>query len=360
MDNLLPIFYFFGRPFAPFYGALMALRRWSYGRIITQHRLSVPVISVGNLMMGGTGKTPLVRFLAQYLIEKGYKPAIISRGYGGTAKAPYNIVSDGKELLLTAEQAGDEPYMLAASLLSSSFLPCNKNGVPVITGRKRIFPARYAVEELSADCILLDDGFQHIALYRDINIVLFDSTTLAGNSRIFPAGPLREAVSALKDADCFVMSGTTDTNKKRAEAFTALLRRRFPEKEAFLVRRGRFQFRKLNGEHIDITGKAAFAFCGIACPERFRQTLSEQGIELRGFLPFSDHKRYDEKSVARIIKQAEAVGVEILITTEKDAAKLKGKYKKELILPVVVASFDIDNLTDFICFFQKKLEMVHK
>jgi len=134
--------------------------------------------------MGGTGKTPCVQFVSRYMQQKGYKVAIVSRGYGGSAHEKVNLVSTGEKPLLSAEEAGDEPR------LHADLLP----GVTVATGIVRKLTCQYVVDQLNCDAIILDDGFQHLGVQRDINLVLFNSSTLAGNSRVFPGGDLREPV----------------------------------------------------------------------------------------------------------------------------------------------------------------------
>lgn len=189
-----------------------------------RYQLPVPVISVGNLTMGGTGKTPVVAYLASLLLEKGFKPAVISRGYGGAAMNKVNVVSDGKAIFLDAAAAGDEPCFLAKSL----------PGVPILTGIVRILPCRHAIEHLGCDILLLDDGFQHLSVRRDLDLVLFSGAKLAGNSRVFPGGDLREPVSALNRCHGFLLTGITETNRERCTQFSALLQQRFPEKPVFL------------------------------------------------------------------------------------------------------------------------------
>ena len=158
-------YYSLGRPFSPLYSAAMRLREKLYQKnIFKSTAFDVPVISVGNLTLGGTGKTPMVQFLARLLLDNGFRPAIISRGYGGATKERINIVSDGKEIFLDASYVGDEPRMLAESL----------PGVPVLTGIVRKLPAAEAVR-MGANVLLLDDGFQHMAIRRDLDIVLFNT-----------------------------------------------------------------------------------------------------------------------------------------------------------------------------------------
>ncbi|WP_028584462.1 tetraacyldisaccharide 4'-kinase [Desulfogranum mediterraneum] len=312
-------YFIFGRPLAPLYSLAMTIRERCYQRgWFKSHRLAVPVLSVGNLTMGGTGKTPVVQYIARLLQKNGYRPAIISRGYGGCAKEPVNLVSDGDSLLLSAEFAGDESRFLAETL----------PGVPVLTGIVRHLPAREAIA-MGAEVLILDDGFQHMQLKRDLNLVLFNSDTLAGNSRVFPGGDLREPVKALRRAGAFVMTGVRADNRQRAERFQELLAARFPGKAAGYAAYQPAGFSRLADsgvlEEVD-PGQALerkwFAFCGIAHPESFHATLQRQNFDLAGFSAFADHVGYSDKRLARMAGQVVDSGAEQLITTEKDLVKL--------------------------------------
>ena len=183
-----------------FYGLAIRIRNLLFRvGILEPHRLHCPVISIGNLTVGGTGKTPIVMLLAALLKDMGRKPAILSRGYGGTATAPVTVVSTVDHVMGNPEEGGDEPYLMAMSL---------KN-VPVLTGRSRFLTGRYAYEQLGADTILLDDAFQHRQLARDLNIALLKADAPFGNGFLIPRGPLREPRSALKRADAIILTGTS-------------------------------------------------------------------------------------------------------------------------------------------------------
>lgn len=316
MVNNLKLLFLLGRPFSPLYGLAMKMRATMYKKgVFHRYRLPVPVISVGNLVLGGTGKTPTVRHLAEFLRQRGYRPAIISRGYGGTAGGKINLVSDGQSLLLSPEEAGDEPYMLADTL----------PGVPVLTGTRRIFPCRQAIDEHRADIILLDDGFQHLAIRRDLDIVLFDGSHLAGNSRIFPGGVLREPVSALSRSDAFLITGITEQNRVKAERFAGLLRSRFSLQPVFLASLDTCRIGcpdRSPGEELPPEVRL-FAFCGIANPSRFAESLANMAILPTGFLALPDHVRYSQQLMSDICRQASASGAGQLITTRKDYVKIK-------------------------------------
>lgn len=315
MANHLNFLFFIGRPFSPLYAAVMKARAHCYRRgILRRHKFPVPVVSVGNLVLGGTGKTPTVQHIATLLIDNEIKPAVVSRGYGGKSKDETNVVSNGKEILLSPQYAGDEPYLLAENL----------PGVPVLTGRKRKHPCEFAIKEFNVDCIILDDGFQHLSVERDIDLVLFDSTHLAGNSRIFPGGPLREPVSALNRCTYFLLTGENKTNRERAEKFGDLLKKKFSSKSLYLASSNSYSYVSYDEKKTTekLTGKV-YAFCGIANPDRFKTALDELNIETTGFETYPDHTRYSQKTVDQIIANASAADADILLTTQKDIVKLK-------------------------------------
>lgn len=341
--------YTFGRPFSPLYGLLMRLRAAFYRiGLLPSVRMPVPVISVGNLTMGGTGKTPVVQYVARFLQQQGRHPAVISRGYGGTAKGRYNTVSNGEFSLLEASVAGDEPRMLAETL----------TGIPVLTGRARKHPARRAVET-GADVLVLDDGFQHLALQRDVNLVLFHAETLAGNSRVFPGGDLREPVVALRRADAFVLTATCDRNRERADRFAALLAMRFPGRPVF--RAGYEPTSILTYENdgsrtLDFSEAGnipLFAFAGIARPEVFAGTLRDLGLKVVGFQGLADHASYRQEELDALFAQARRAGAAGCITTEKDMVKLHGFVRS---MPLFVLRMEARFGQDFKDFLAARLD----
>lgn len=337
MSKGLELLFFLGRPFAPLYGAVMKAREKLYiSGIFRRHEVSIPVISVGNLVLGGSGKTPTVQHLARLLSANGYHPAIVSRGHGGKAGEAVNIVSDGKNIFLTALLAGDEPYMLAESL----------PGVPVLTGTRRILPCRQAIDQFSSDVIILDDGFQHLGVKRDVDIVLFDGTALAGNSRVFPGGPLREPISALHRCHAFLLTGQTEANQERTSKFSELLQQKFPDKPVFISNVNTSRLQGPDGTIVKkhVTQKH-FGFCGIANPSRFENSLTDLGIQLRAFQTFKDHVQYSQTMVANICQKAVESGATSLVTTEKDFVKLRS-LTLQLPLYVLHIEHKVDELFD--------------
>ena len=333
-----------GRPLSPVYSAAMRLRAFLYSKgILKQHRLPAPVISVGNLTIGGTGKTPLVQYITKKLTQLDLKSAIISRGYGGRAKAQINIVSDGKYLLLDAASGGDEPRLLAENL----------PGVPVLTGNKRAVTGLHAIKELGADVIVLDDGFQHLGVQRDIDMVLFHADTLLSTNRVLPGGDLREPLTALKRAHCFFITGLTADNSKRVQTFRQFLHQRFPDKPIFtthyqpatLLKKGLPQTVSTIPV-AEAAGMALYGFCGIANPASFEQLLIQEQYNLVGFKPFRDHHSYSKRDLQELGKLARQAGAQALIATEKDFVKLKSLFLPDIpilslgIEPAMDQSFD--------------------
>lgn len=325
MSKALDLFFFIGRPFGPIYSALMKSREKLYHRgIFNQQSLPVPVISIGNLVLGGTGKTPTVQHIARLLSKNGYHPSIVSRGYGGKAKEIINIVSDGENIFLSPELAGDEPHMLAQSL----------PGIPVLTGTRRIFSCRYSIDKLKCDVIILDDGFQHLTVKRDIDVVLFDSTALAGNSRVFPGGPLREPTSALNRCHAFLLTGENSQNQERSRKFSNLLQQRFPDRPVFKSCLESYVLEGPNGAVLEKNvSNSFFCFCGIANPSRFKNSLADLGMKIAAFQALKDHTTYNQTLVSQLCKKAVESGAESLVTTEKDFFKLRS-FK--LTLPLFV------------------------
>ncbi len=340
------------RIFSPFYGGLMILRAWCYRiGLCKRHRLPVPVISIGNLTLGGTGKTPLVMYVVRQLQANGMKPAIVSRGYGGTAKKRVNVVSDTKSILLDPIAAGDEPRLLAESLPN----------VPVLTGPKRVEVGWYAIDKFQCDCIVLDDGFQHLAVERDLDLVLFSARTLVGDGWVFPGGLLREPLSSLKRAHGFVITGVDAATKKQADSFKRFLRANFPDKPVFM---GDFlpvcmmHSQKTKTFAIDkAKGLYLYGFAGIANPASFRHTLQKENFKLVGFESFKDHYKYSHRDADRLIKTARGKKAQALVTTEKDFVKL-GKHFEDF--PLLALKVELFMEEDFDLFLRRHLSRSQK
>lgn len=303
-----------GRRFlASIYKAVVSSRLFFHRKgVIRSSRAPAFVISVGNLTVGGTGKTPAVIMIAETLHKKGFKIAVLSRGYRGKSKEPVNVVSNGNELLMGPDQAGDEPFLMANRL----------PGVPVITGRSRKITGEYAVKQFDVDVLILDDGFQHIALQRDLNILLLDSRLPWGNNHLLPAGSLREPVSEAARADAFILTRAS----LPADGVIENLRNDFPERPVFTADHQPVRLRKLSGGEIKdieyIKGKKILGFCGLARPNTFLETLAGLGAEVAAFVKWPDHYRPKSGDLKMIAGKAREFGVVDILTTAKDAVKL--------------------------------------
>jgi tetraacyldisaccharide 4'-kinase len=277
-------------------------------------KLICPVISVGNITVGGTGKTPCVIWLAQMLQQNGYKPAVLSRGYGGRNSQPVNIVTDGDEILLPGTIAGDEPLLIARSL----------KGIPVITGPDRILTGRAAIDHFGANVLICDDAFQHRRLYRDINIVLLDSNSPLGNGYLLPRGSLREPVAALRRADVFIATRSIEAAKKNDFIDKLAQVRNIPvfrsnHRSAGIVR-GDYSVQLPPGM---LKGKKVCAFAGIAEPSSFKKSILAAGAQIMSFDIFPDHYRYSRSDVQKINDHFFQSGADLLLTTEKDGMRLQ-------------------------------------
>ncbi len=341
------LLYSIGRPFAPLYGAIMTLRAFLYRKgLFKKRHPGVPVISVGNLTMGGTGKTPMTVYLAELLREK--NPVIVSRGYRGGSSDKINVVSDRDGLLMDAKEAGDESYLLADKL----------PGVPVVTGPNKRLAAEYAVIHFNPGLVIVDDGFQHLALRRDLDMVLFKVDSFLGNNRVFPGGDMREPLKALNRADCFVLNCVNEGNQARAKAIEKALEKRFPGIPVFTAAyRPTGIVDRNNGQLTvkEIRGKKYFGFCGLADPSYFQQIIENNGIELTGFQVYPDHHFYSEKDLQKITDAAESTGAEGLITTEKDMVKLRSG---NLVLPVLNIPIELVPFEGFNDFIRKRITVV--
>ena len=289
------------------YAVLLRARAAGYRLgILRSYRLPVPVISVGNITLGGTGKTPTVAWIADYLMKRGKRVAVLTRGYGGTLEGEVRIVSDGSTLFLSPEEAGDEPCLLARKL----------PGLMVVIGADRYRAGLLALEALKPDLFILDDGFQHLRLERDLNILLLDAANPFSNGYTLPAGFLREQAGACERADLVVYTRCAESGKPNL----------FPRKPGLWTSHTLNGLVPLEGGERtgleSLKGARVTAFSGIADPGAFFDLLESCGVRLIATVAFPDHARYGEEEIAAICRLKDASRSTILLTTEKDAVKL--------------------------------------
>ncbi len=312
-------------PLGTVYGAAMKIRAASYARnCLSRRRSPLPVVSVGNLVLGGSGKTPIVAWLARALQREGFRPAIVSRGYGRqTPPQQLVIVSDGQRQRASADEGGDEPVMLARAL----------PGVPVVVCSERWQACETLAHEQWADVVILDDGFQHLALHRDVDLVLVDGRILT--ERLFPAGALREPLTALRRAHALLAPSHETARQELKDA----LARIHPNAPLYGFRSSLVALELLNEQRTApvefLRAKKVLAFAGIARPERFFDALRALGTEvIARALP--DHVTYSAELFEELQREARAAGAEALVTTAKDAVKLH-ESACAAAMPLVVA-----------------------
>ena len=297
------LLYRFLSPLSELYGRVGQVRVALYRRgLLSSQAFPVPVISIGNLAVGGTGKTPTVDWVARYCQGRGRRVAVVSRGYGGRGAGDVAVVSDGRQLLLSPEVAGDEPVLLAR----------RNPRLIVVVAPRRAQGVRTAIAEFGADLIILDDGFQHLAVRRDLDIVLLDAKHPFGNGRVLPAGLLREFPEVLARGDLFILTRAVAGSSPPDLPGPVLTSRHCLADRVSALDGQSFPLDSLHGKRL-------VAFAGIADPEAFFSDLRGKGLTLSETLAFPDHVTYNRAELARI----NAVGGEVLLTTEKDAVKLR-------------------------------------
>jgi len=292
-------------PLSCLYRLVVGLRNLAFDvGLCKMYRSSLPVISVGNLTAGGTGKTPMVDFLLKRLVQRGVSCAVVSRGYGGSFSGEIGRVNPVNGPLMSPDACGDEPLLLAR----------RNPGVPVFVARRRSRGVAEA-EKSGARLILLDDGFQHRAVHRDLDIVLLDGRHPFGNGSLLPAGLLREPTSALRRCHLVVLTRVEADRQIALSCSAPVLRSRHVLSDRLV---------SLDNASIswdDLAGKSCLAFAGIARPAEFFRTIESHGIRLSGVLSLDDHQGYDAALLKRLREACHSC--DVLLTTEKDAVKLK-------------------------------------
>jgi len=280
-------------------------------------RLPHKVISLGNITVGGAGKTPAAMAMAEEAKKRGYSPVILTRGYRGKAKGPCFVTTAGDMktgICSSVEEAGDEPVLMAERL----------RDVPVVKCADRYAGGMFALEALrpapTPFLFILDDGFQHWRLSRDVDIVLIDGLNPFGNRRLLPMGPLREPLSELRRANLFVVT------KVRNQALCDELAVIAPGRPSYFAEYEVQGLRDGAGRHVpleEVRGRKVYAFCGIANPASFIKTLEARGFRLQGIQTFRDHHAYTMTDLASLSRRADKAGCDFVVTTEKDMVKLR-------------------------------------
>ncbi|MBI2439869.1 MAG: tetraacyldisaccharide 4'-kinase [Lentisphaerae bacterium] len=333
------------------YAAAVAGRHFLFDHgVFRHHTLGCQVISIGNLTVGGTGKTPVVEVFARALQKEGRTVAVLSRGYkkqehslgkrlldlltGRERRHPPRVVSNGAELLLDSAMSGDEPYMLASNL----------RNVAVLVDKNRVKSGRYAIDKLHCDTLILDDGFQYRALKHRVEIVLVDSTNPFDNGYCLPRGLLRESISNIRRADFIFI---TKSNGKHAEPLKATLRSLNPRAEiSECIHRSKYLQNVYSGERQNLDflkGRAVALVSGIASPEGFEQEIIRLGAVLVYMKRFADHHRYTQQEIIDLINKAKKQQAALIVTTEKDAVRFPKIERQDV--PIYFLRVEIELLS---------------
>ena len=323
-------------PLSALYGMVARTRVALYRRgILETQQIPAPVISVGNITTGGTGKTPLVAWLAHQLAGMGRRVCILTRGYGRANSSMQVLVSDGERVLADWSQAGDEPRLLAETLI---------NTAAVISNADRLTAAKWAIKNLKSNAFILDDGFQHLAIARDLNLVTIDSTNPWGGRKLLPRGRLRESLSGLARADAIVLTRAhlaQDIDAIRTEAARLSDGRPVLVSRTHTVRVRRLSdyFEDANTDHLtELPEQPVALFCALGNPHAFFSHLAGDGHSIVQSKSFPDHHVYTQRDVDALSRTAQSNGAQSLVTTAKDAVKLRGL---QFTMPCYVVEIDM-------------------
>ncbi|MCZ6675286.1 MAG: tetraacyldisaccharide 4'-kinase [Verrucomicrobia bacterium] len=353
------------------FSGLVQLRLWLYEhRIMRTRHLGCLVVVVGNLTVGGTGKTPVVEKFARSLASRGRRVAILSRGYKSKpvpfwkrwfrqishmGDPPPKVVSDGKTVLLDSEEAGDEPFMLANNL----------PGVMVFVDKNRVNAGSYAIRKYGVDTLILDDGFQYLPLKGRLNLLLVDKTNPFGNGQLLPRGILREPIKHLKRASYVFITKSDGISDPVLEE---TIRAHNPSVDIIeCAHRPQYLQEVDSGERrplADLEGKRIGAFSAIADHFSFEGFLRRYGAQVMYTRRFLDHHRFTEEELTHLFEQAEKENLDFMVTTEKDAVRIPKNFPKTI--PLYFLRLEIDILSgdkDFekavsrICFPENRSEV---
>jgi len=302
--------------------------------------INVPIISIGNLELGGTGKTPTVLYVAKFLLNNNYNPGIVSRGYKRSSSGQ-QLVTDGKNIFLTADEAGDEPFLLAQNL---------KN-IPIVVNKNRFSASNYLKSKFNVNVILLDDAFQHRKIKRDIDLLLINTNTPLKELTLFPSGVLRENFYNYKRASALLLCKKIKSNDESVNDFYKKIK--FKNKfycsfvfDLYCTK----TFSYLDPKEIK---ENVFAFCGIGNPKSFFKTLNQLNIKLNILKTFKDHQLYSKKIVNNLIDTIKKNNIYYIITTEKDYIKLPKFFTTKF--RIIILKLALDSNVNFNKYIIKKL-----
>ncbi len=335
-------FTFFLRIVSVVYGLGVRLRLIGYNVGLFRIRsLPTYVVSVGNITVGGTGKTPFVAMLAEWASENGIGAAILSRGYKGKTSHDFLVVSDGTKVLATSDDAGDEAVLLAKKVSS----------IPVLISKNRYLIGNLALRRFNPELLLLDDGYQHVSLHRDLDILLLDARRQFGNEWLLPRGPLREPLKEIERADLIVM--TKCAVECNGNGMVDFLRKNFPGKPIFrsahLPDQVIFPLDSRTYPPDFLSGKKVVAFAGLAHPDDFLDMVKGLGAHVIHFKAFSDHHSFTQDEIGKLASWKKVSEGDFLLTTEKDWVRIDGRV--DVGADIAVLTIKVGLLSDSDTFF---------
>ena len=310
-------------PISWLYGFIIWLRNKLYDKKwIKSYSFSKPIISIGNITTGGTGKTPLVIYLAQLIIKNGKRPGIISRGYGRKSKG-LKIVHDGKKIKLNSQESGDEPYLTALTL----------QNIPVIVSEKRVDGIKLLIDYFFVDIIIMDDGFQNRKIIRDLDIITISSFDKKSDYKLLPYGNLREPYKNINRADCIIYTKTENNQLPNIHTEFKLFNN-IPYTLSYF---NYILFKYVNAKYKKtfVPNNEVFIFCGIAQPESFIKYVKNLSINIGGIRLYNDHQKYTPQVIENLIKQIKTKKITSIITTEKDLVKLPDIFLKSFDVYII-------------------------
>ncbi len=323
--------------------------------LLKQHKLDCRVISLGNITVGGTGKTPTAQRLAAIIRDMGYRVVILNRGYRANWRGNVGLVSDGRRIYMSVNEAGDEAYLLAKNL----------PGVAVVIGKNRNVTGDYAVASLKADFIILDDGYQHWQLARDLDIVLIDGTNVFGNNFLLPRGTLREPLTHLSRADAFLLTRVDQATDNARDIIRETLSRY--NDQALVVESVHSPrcfieiedwYKGVRPETValeTIRGKKVLPFSALGNPTSFEQSIGAFGADVVEAVRYPDHHDYTMAEMQRVMQRAVDSNAYALVTTEKDAVKIPSEFiHSDRPLPVYVIGIEVQ----FVDGYQELMDLI--
>ena len=342
------------------YGVRLKLALYNIG-LKKKEKLDCCVISIGNITVGGTGKTPTAQKMADLIKRMGYRVVILNRGYRSHWDKEIGVVSDGNKIFMTAYEAGDEAYLMAKTL----------PGIPVVIGKNRAITGKYAVEKLNAEVIIMDDGYQHWHLERDLDVVLVDTLNMFGNGCVLPRGMLREPLENLNRGDLFLLTKTDQSSvlsrmqlRKTIEKYNA----KAPVVESVHHPKNFVEiadwYKGITQNHMELSelkGKNVMVFSAIGNPSSFEQTLSSIGLNIKEAVRYPDHHDYGMLEMQYIIERASSQKAVAMVTTSKDAVKIPTEFiYSAREIPLYILNMDIQVTDGFEEFKECVLNAIKK